>query len=434
MHRFTLAGRNPAPIVSKTLSVCLAGVELPYNWLGKVQGFVLGISLARSTVLQDIARTRRGPVKKTEKALSEFIGFDRLDLVDSSWSCTVKVLRKLGLKRFVLYRRKIVLIVDSTTYAKVRSRGKKRRMPAIGQVRLQNLKAKETVLAPGYTEFWTGLLLKNKTCLGITRRLYTEHKLDGCSQNALEDVEIRKAIDLIKEAFGVGVIVVADRGFRRRDLLIWLKDELRVDFVIRIEGKLKVKARGWRGLLADLAPQWPERLQRYWRGDHKEPILSSVRGARVGAKLDDGTRLDFNVVHMTPINRQHMDPMFLATTLPIDDRDKLSMIVSLYSKRWTIETFFLTFKQSLGAGKFRVFSCWQAIDRLLAMAHMALLVLHLLYVLAQDATRGAWAKVWKRANDFLLLWDARPPELTLGKFFEVLAKDAGRYGTAAVPI
>jgi hypothetical protein len=434
MHRIALAGRNSAPIVSKTVAACLAGVELRYNWLSKVQGFVLGICLARSTVLQEIARTRRGPVRKTEKALSELLRHARLDLVDSSWNCTVKALRKLGLKRFVLYRRKIVMIVDSTTYAKVRSRGKQRRMPAIGQVRLHNVKAKETILAPGYTEFWTGLLLKNKTCLGITRKLYTEHKLDGCSQNALEDVEIRRAIDLIKEAFGVGVIVVADRGFRRRDLLSWLKDELRVDFVIRIEGKLKVKARGWKGLLGDLAPYWPERLQRYWRDSHKEPILSSIRGASVAATLDDGKRLGFNVVHMTPINRKNMDPMLLATTLPIDTRDKLSMIVSLYSKRWTIETFFLTFKQSLGAGKFRVFSCWEAIDRLLAMAHMALLVLHLLYVLAQEATRGAWAKLWKCAQQILTLWDARPAELTLGKFFEALARGFNQRGAVGVQI
>lgn len=433
MRQVALAGRKSARILPKTIAACLAGVELPYNWLDKVQGFVLGICLARSTVLQEIARTRPGPVKKSEKALSEFLAFKSLNLAKGSRSCTIKALRKAGLKRFYRYRGKVVMIIDSTTYAKLRSRGKEQRMPAIGQVRLQNVKAKEKILAPGYTELWTGLLLKNKTCLGITRRLYTEHRLPGCSQNALEDVEIRNAIDLIREAFGVGVILVADRGFRRKDLLSWLKDELRTDFVIRIEGKLKVKARGWKGLLEDLAPQWPERLRRHWRDDNKDPILSNVRGASVTVGLD-GKRLSFNVAHLTPLDREHMDPMFLATTLPIEEREELSKIVSLYSKRWTIETFFLTFKQSLGAGEFRVFSCWEAIDRLLAMAHMALLVLHLLYVLAQEAGRGKWAKIWKRAQELLRLWDARPVELTLGKFFEVLARDSPQPVTLGAPL
>lgn len=434
MRQVALASPKAAAILPKTLAACLADVDLPHNWSDKVRSFVLGICLARSTVLQDIARTRPGPVKKSEKALSEFLGFKSLDLRDSSWKCKVKMLRRIGVRRFYRYRGKVVLIVDSTTYVKARSRGKQQRMPRIGKVRLQNVPAREVILVPGYTEFWTGLLLKDKTCLGITRRLYTEQTLAGCgfSQNAVEEVEMRSAVDLIKEAFGVGVILVADRGFRRKDLLEWLKNELRVDFVIRIEGKLKVKARGWKGLLGDLAPQWPERLQRHWRDDNKDPILSSVRGAFVTAELGSGKCLGFNVVHLTPINREKMDPMVLATTLPIEVREQLSEIVSLYSKRWTIETFFLVFKQSLGAGEFRVFSCWEAIDRLLAMAHMALLVLHLLYVLGQEATRGRWAKIWKQAIEWLRMRSARPAELTLGKFFEALANDFALPGTVGV--
>ena len=126
--------------------------------------------------------------------------------------------------------------------------------------------------------------------------------------------------------------------------------------------------------------------------------------------------------------------MILATTLPIGTQEELSRIVSLYSSRWTIETFFLTFKESLGAGRFRVFSCWEAIDRLLALAHMALLVLFWLYVEGQAAASGAMAKLWRRMQILLREWTARPPELTLGEFFDVLALDHAppHWGRAAL--
>ena len=431
MRRSAWAGPKSARILPKTVAACLADdvLDLPYNWPKKVRCVVLGICLARSTVLQDIARMLgRDSVKKSEKALSEFLRCKKLDLRGSSWKHTVKMLRRMGKKRFRRYRGKIVLIADATTYAKVRSRGKERRMPLIGKVLLHNVPTKEKVLVPGYTEFWTGLLLKDETCLGITRRLYTEHTLptSGFSQNALEEIEIRSAVDLVKEAFGVGVILVADRGFRRKDLLAWLKKDVRADFVIRIEGKLTVKARGWKGLLKDLAPQWKERLRRHWRDNNKDPILAEVRGQAVEIPLGGKSKdhVGINVVHLTPVNRKGLDPMFLATTLPIEERSELSRVISLYSKRWTIETFFTNWKQSLGATAFRVFSCWDAIDRLLAMAHMAFLVLHLLYALGQEATRGAMAALWRRLEDLLLQWVARPPELTLGQFFGMLAMDS----------
>lgn len=431
LRKTTRTGRKSTALLPKAIAAHLGdeALDLPYNWPSKVRGFVLGICLARSTVLQDIARVLgQDSVKKSEKALSEFLRCKKLDLQESSWKHTVRMLRRMGSKRFYRYRGKVVLIVDATTYAKVRSRGKDKRMPLIGKVILHNVPAKEKVLVPGYTEFWTGLLLKDETCLGITRRLYTEETLptSGFSQNALEEVEIRSAVDLVKEAFGVGVILVADRGYRRKDLLAWLKKDLRVDFVIRIEGKLTVKARGWMGLLKDLAPQWKERLRRHWRDNNKDPILSEVRGQAVEVPLDSKSknRVGINVVHLTPVNRKGLDPMFLASTLPIETRKELSRIVSLYSRRWTIETFFFNWKQSLGASAFRVFSCWDAIDRLLAMAHMALLELYLLYVLGHEATRGAMAALWRRMQGLLRQWVARPPELTLGQFFDMLAMDS----------
>ena len=427
MRRIRVAGRNCRNILPKTVDSFLGNLELPYNWSSKLKGVVLGICLARSLVLQDIARKQGGKIKKVEKNLSEFLRCKRLNLRDSSWKCAVEALRRIGKRRFYRYRGKLVMVVDSTSYVKMRSRGKEQRMPRIGQVPLHNVPAKGTILVPGYNEFWTGLLLKDKTCLGITRRLFSEKMLPGLSQNTLEEVEIRRAIDLIQEAFKTKVIVVADRGFRRKDLLELLKKDFGADFVIRIEGKLTIKARGYKGLLQDLAPGWPERLRRYWRDNGKNPLFAAVSAAAVMIPLSCRKNLHCNILCLTPINRGEMAPLFLTSTLPIETLADLSEIVTLYSRRWTIETFFFSFKQSLGADGFRVFSCWEAVDRLLAMAHMAFLILYLMFVLGRKAVRGTWAQFWREVQDQLSQWFARPPELTLGCFFEIMTRDYGGY-------
>ena len=240
MHRRSLAGlKTSRHLVAKTNASCLADdiLDLPYNWREKVRGVVLGICLARSTVLQDIARVFGGIIKQSEKKLSALLGNKRLGLRDPSKKAAIQVLRRIGKRRFFRYRGKLVLIGDATSYVKARSRGKEQRMPKIGKVPLHNLPTKEKVLAPGYNEFWLGLLLKDKTCLGITRRLFTEFTALP-SQNALEESEIMRAISLVKEAFKMDVIFVADRGFRRKELLALLRKEWGVDFVIRIEGSL----------------------------------------------------------------------------------------------------------------------------------------------------------------------------------------------------
>ena len=177
MRRVAWAGRNSTLILPKTVAACLADdvLDLPYNWPQKVRAFVLGICISRSTVLQDIARVLgQDSVKKSEKALSEFLRCKKLDLRESSWKHTVKMLRRMGIKRFYRYRNKIVLIVDATTYAKVRSRGKEQRMPMIGKIILHNVPTDKKVLVPGYTEFWTGLLLKDETSAGLFFPFETE--------------------------------------------------------------------------------------------------------------------------------------------------------------------------------------------------------------------------------------------------------------------
>lgn len=296
-------------------------------------------------------------------------------------------------------------------------------MPRTGKVRLHNLKTRETVLAPGYQEMWTGLLLKNRRCLGITRKLFTEKMEFFTSQPALELAQIRYAVELVREAFKCEVILVADRGFKGKELLTWLKQVEKLDFIIRIDGNVNVEMKGWGGLLQKLIVHQPERQRMFWREDSKEPILSEVRAQRMWIKTDSG-RTELSAVCLTPVNKD-LKPMYLATTLPIADRKALTWVVRTYSARWSIETFFFSFKQSLRAGNFRVFASWEAIDRLLAMAHMAFLALHLLY-----QTIGGNAQLRRILRVRLRLYFARPPELTLGRIMELLAMDFAQHAWA----
>lgn len=64
--------------------------------------------------------------------------------------------------------------------------------------------------------------------------------------------------------------------------------------------------------------------------------------------------------------------------------------VSIPSSR--IETFFWMFKNGLQARTWRVFSCWEAIDRLLTAAHMAYL---LLILIAEFCQKGAALKKFR---------------------------------------
>lgn len=54
-------------------------------------------------------------------------------------------------------------------------------------------------------------------------------------------------MDIVRETFKLDVILVADSGFRRKDLLRWLKKVEGMDLVIRIEGKLTILAGGSKG-------------------------------------------------------------------------------------------------------------------------------------------------------------------------------------------
>ena len=337
-------------------------------------------------------------------------------------ACVRNVLKRLTRRRLYKHQGKAVVIIDSTSHAKARSRGKIRPMPGAGKVRVHNLPTQETVLVPGYQEIWLGLLLSDKTVLPIKRKLWSEKGKEPASLNLTEEAALRQACALVRDIFKIDVILVADSGFRRKDLLHDLKRIDKLDFVIRLEGKLTVRAGGDTGLLRDLALRWPKRLLMQWRDAGKHPLLSRVAARRISAADSRGQDFSFNALFLTH-EKGPMEPMFLATTLTTATNADMMAIVRLYSWRWGIETFFWNFKNGLQAKTWRVFSSWEAIDRLLTAAHMAYLVLVLIAEFCQKgATRAA--RVLMRGIDAILRTRfARPPKLTRGRFFQILAMD-----------
>lgn len=412
-----------AAILPKTIKSCLsASTPLLFNWDDKLRGLILGICLSRSLILQSIAQTRPGRVKTAENMFSAFLGRARLDLGEPGRACVIAALRTLGKRRLWRHHGRGVLIIDSTSHAKARSRRKVRPMPGKGKVRLHNLPAKETILVPGYQEVWVGVLLADRTVLPVTRRLWSENGPECASLNLVELAEIRKAREFLREALKLDVILVADSGFRRKDLLHWLKEVEGMDFVIRIEGKLTVRQGGSEGLLNQRAPWWPKRLAMQWREKSKKVLMSDVAARRVAVTTDSKDEVSFNVLCLTP-SKETLDPMFLATTLTTENNADLTTIVRLYSWRWGIETFFWKFKNGLNARSWRVFSCWEAIDRLLAAAHMAYLVLALIADLLRRGGRDELRSMIRKIKETLRSRFARPPQFTMGRLFQIIAMD-----------
>lgn len=419
MLQSSSTGLKTRHFVAQMARSCLPA-GLPYVWDEKIRALVVGICLARSLMLQSIAQTSPGLVKTTENALSAFLGQNRLRLDEVRRGCVINALKRLGRRRVWKHGGKVALLIDGTSYAKARSRGKKRPMPGKGKVRLHNLPTEETILVPGYQEIWICLLLSDGTVFPLTRRLWSENGPDCASMNLVELAEIRQAVEIVREALGLDVILVADSGYRRKDLLNWLKKVERLDFVIRIEGKLLVELDGVRGLLAKLAASWPKRMLIQWREKSKRCRLSEVSARRVSVTTEAKESVGFNVLRLTPCT-DDVEPMYLATTLTTQTREELTRIVRLYSWRWGIETFFWQFKQALRADTWRVFSSWEAIDRLLAAAHMAYLVLLLM---AEFAKRGHLRDLMNRFKAVLRSRFARPQEeITFGRFLRLIAMD-----------
>lgn len=422
MQRLSTTGLKTRHLVAQSVRSCLPE-GLPYNWDEKLRELVVGICLSRSLLLQSIAQTRPGHVRTNENNLLAFLSRKRLEMSPAQRACIISALKRMSRRRLWKHGGKAAVIIDGTSHAKARSRGKQRAMPGKGKVRLHNLPTDETIMVPGYQEIWCCLLLADQTVLPITRRLWSENGPDYASMNLAEEAEIRRAADIVRETFKLDVILLADIGYRRKELLHWLKKVEGLDFVIRIEGNLTIMAGKSKGLLDRLGPWWPKRLTIQWREKSKRMLLSDVSSRQITVKTAAKENVSFNALCLTPTIGD-AEPMYLATTLTTETNEDLRMIVRLYSWRWGIETFFWKFKQALGANSWRVFSSWDAIDRLLTAAHMAYLVLVLMMEFAKRGSTAAMRELMDRLEEVLRSRFARPvEEMTLGRFLRLIALD-----------
>lgn len=171
----------------------------------------------------------------------------------------------------------------------------------------------------------------------------------GRSQNAVED---RFFLDL-QEMMGTKArwLVVADRGFRRTELLRWL-GELGINYVIRLKDDVWIKARGYEGEL------------RHWRFEFGRILMN--RNVQI-------RRLQPVQAHLVRIWREvNGKPSFwyLATNIEASAKD----ICRLYEFRMWVEQCFRDLKSKFKMRTSRLRDAAK-IARLLLIAALLMLVL-----------------------------------------------------------
>lgn len=183
----------------------------------------------------------------------------------------------------------------------------------------------------------------------------------GFSQNAIED----DFFDDLKEEMGTRGrwVVVADRGFRRADLIERL-DYAGISFVIRIMDDVWVKARGYEGKLRDWRfPYGTVALNRDVAFRQKNPVQAHL--VRVWRKVNEKPSF-----------------WYLATNL---SKETARGICRLYACRFWVEEFFRDLKSRFHLRTSRLTDP-RKIERILLVA--ALLLLILFAVGARALARG----------------------------------------------
>ncbi len=395
---------------------------------------VLAVLAARSTRLLALARPlrprrRARTVKAVTMGLTYFLR-DAHIAVPSLGACLAEAaVAQLLPEQIATYRGRALLVIDPTEYPK-RSRGpgtRGRGMEHIGRVR--KTAAKDSATTRGYVDVWAGLVLRGRRWLPLARRLFSAAHPDATSQNTVEAQVLADGLAATGR-LGLDVIVVGDRGLGRKE---WLVDLAARDqpYVLRLDPDILVRRPGEGAederLLADVL------AEENWRGEvawdrGQEGVVrcrlrwtqAVVRFSRSGCQAD-AREATVGFVEARPRDPR-LDPLVLATTLPVTTRAEAVGIVGVYSQRWPIESAFETMK-SWGLGKFMVRS-WTAIDRLLWVVALA----YALSVVAVIAGRCGWLR--RQVTALLAEQGACGRRLTPGKLAEAIALDLPRHPRA----
>ena len=423
--------------------------------------FVLGLVVARSTRLVAVGHAVLGQrLAQTTKAVAMALGYFLRTSTFPAQAVSPQVLeaaaRQLDPAQLATYRGMAVIALDPTDYPK-RSRGAKstrgRHMEHVGRVRKPTkggngrrrrrgqrarpattgtAAATGSTVAPvattsGYVDVWAGLVLKGKQLLPLARALFSNRHPTFTSQNKREEAVLAAAWALLAR-LGWAAILVADRGFGRKELLVALVTERR-DFVIRVDADVTVftPARPDGARLDVVFDAQPVLGEVVWDHGQEGPLqcaaralTAAIRFSRTGRR-DDYTQATLQFIELLPLDGV-TDPLVLATPLPAAMLADIKGVVRVYAWRWAIETAFETMK-GWGLGRFMVRS-WQAIDRLLWLVAVAYA---LLVVAARD---GPLALLREQAVALLKRLAVLGRRLTVGKLAEAIGLDYQRHRRA----
>lgn len=281
----------------------------------------------------------------------------------------------------------------------------------------------------GYVDVWAGLVLTGRQLLPLARALFSNRHPTLTSQNKVEEAVLAAALALL-ERLSWAAILVADRGFGRKELLVTLVAQRATrpqqhDFVIRVDADFTVytaatPAGELLGAALDAQPVvgelvWDRGQEGKLRCEARTRT-ATIRFSRTGRHADY-TEATLHFVELRPLDGV-TDPLarlVVATTLPVTTLADVKGVVRVYSWRWSIETAFETMK-AWGLGRFMVRS-WQAIDRLLWLVAVA-------YALLVVASRDGPLTIL-RAQALMLLKRLATPSrhFTVGKFAEAIGLD-----------
>jgi hypothetical protein len=395
---------------------------------------ILAVLTARSTRLVALARPlrrfrRARTVKAVTMSLTYFLREARIALATLAPGLAAAALAQVPPNQIATYRGRALLVLDPTDYPK-RSRGEGRcgrGMEHIGRVR--TTPTQDSPTTRGYVDVWAGLVLKGKRWLPLARRLFSAAHPDAVSQNQIEAAVLHDAL-AATDRLGWDVIVIGDRGLGRKE---WLVDLAARDqpYVLRLDADILARrpdeGEKQERLLAAILAEEPWHGEVDWDRGQEGVVRCQVRWTQVVVWFSrSGTRRDrheatIGVVEARPRDPR-LDPLILATTLPLASRADVVGIVGVYSQRWAIETAFETMK-GWGLGKFMVRS-WTAIDRLLWMVALA-------YALSVLAVLGGGCG-WLRRQAVALLAEqgVLGRRLTPGKLAEAIALDFPQHALA----
>ncbi len=370
-------------------------------------------SLRLNLMAQAVPFGRAASVKNTENSLSWFL--DKAQYPASIVFSRVRdqALAFIPSKTFHTYRGKKIVIVDPTPYCKRSRKGKKEReMEFIGKVK----DMKSGKVRPGYLDIWAGVLLKGQLVLPLVRRLYSSAHPRQPSQNLVEESVIWQAL----AAVAWQAILVADRGFRRKALLVKLLTRS-VDFVIRLAVKVNVlHQEQWQNIL-EVARALPPIGTVYWKEQKKHPIPCRAVAFRAQLRAEEDSleepNPEVNLVVLFALTT-YIEPLILATSLPVKTLSQVQEVVNLYDYRWAIETTFENMKRDLHIDEFMV-RHWQAIERLLWIGAMAYILLELWLIEARDRSRRLLADLMA----FLRRCVIMGKKLSPGKLREAISLD-----------